>query len=145
MNTEMQKRALAARDAHLALRDPKRVVDKAAQSTHAAELEAVHLAISPRHGGDISSSLRDVLERLGSSSFEALLSEPDRACKRPCPESESPRDRYASLLPRCSDYGDHFLVCQSMCSVPLFLIIYRCQFYLDRYILAGHRLYKGAK
>ena len=74
MNTEMQKRALAARDAHLALRDLKRVVDEAAQSTHAAELEAVHLAISPRHGGDISSSLRDVLERLGSSSFEALLS-----------------------------------------------------------------------
>ena|SRR6267154_5006914 len=74
MNTEMQKRGLAAREAYLALLDLKRVVDEAAQSTHAAELEAVHLAISPRHGGDISSSLRDVLERLGSSSFEALLS-----------------------------------------------------------------------
>ena len=46
MNTEMQKRALAAREAHLALLDLKRVVDEAALTTHAAELEAVHLAIS---------------------------------------------------------------------------------------------------
>jgi hypothetical protein len=74
MNTEMQKRALAARDAHLALLDLKRVVDEAAQSTHAVELEAVHLAISPRPGADISSPLRDVLERLGSANFEAILS-----------------------------------------------------------------------
>ena len=44
MNTEMQRRALAARDAHLALLDLKKVVDEAAQTTHAAELEAVHLA-----------------------------------------------------------------------------------------------------
>jgi hypothetical protein len=44
MNTDMQRRALAARDAHLALLDLKRVVDEAAQTTHAAELEAVHLA-----------------------------------------------------------------------------------------------------
>jgi hypothetical protein len=74
MNTEMQKRALAARDAHLALLDLKKVVDEAAQSTHAVELEAVHLAISPRPGADISSPLRDVLERLGSANFEAILS-----------------------------------------------------------------------
>lgn len=44
MNTDMQKRALAARDAHLALQDLKKVVDEATQTTHAAELEAVHLA-----------------------------------------------------------------------------------------------------
>jgi hypothetical protein len=74
MNTEMQKRALAARDAHLALLDLKRVVDEAAQSTHAVELEAVHLAISPRPGADICSPLRDVLERLGSANFDAILS-----------------------------------------------------------------------
>ena len=37
MNTEMQRRALAARDAHLALLDLKRVVDEAAQTTHAAD------------------------------------------------------------------------------------------------------------
>ena len=74
MNTAMQKRALAARDAHLALLDLKKVVDEAAQSTHAVELEAVHLAISPRPGADISSPLRAVLERLGSANFEAILS-----------------------------------------------------------------------
>jgi hypothetical protein len=44
MNTEMQKRALAAREAHLALLNLKKVVDEATQTTHAAELEAVHLA-----------------------------------------------------------------------------------------------------
>jgi hypothetical protein len=36
MNTEMQKRALAAREAHLALLDLKKVVDEAARTTHAA-------------------------------------------------------------------------------------------------------------
>ena len=69
MNTEMQRRALAARDAHLALLDLKRVVDEAAQTTHAAELEAVHLAMSPRKHGDIGSKLR-----LGSDAFQDSLS-----------------------------------------------------------------------
>jgi hypothetical protein len=73
MNTDMQKRALAARDAHLALLDLKKLVDEATLTTHAAELEAVHLAVSSRLSGDISSSLRAVLERLGSASFEATL------------------------------------------------------------------------
>jgi len=74
MNTEMQKRALAAREAHLALLDLKQFVDDAAQTTHAAELEAVHLAISPRHDGEISTTLRVVMERLQSADFAAALS-----------------------------------------------------------------------
>jgi hypothetical protein len=73
MNTQMQKRALAAREAHLALLDLKRVVDEAAQTTHAAELEAVHLAISPRPTGDITPQLRAVMENLGSANFETAL------------------------------------------------------------------------
>jgi hypothetical protein len=73
MNTEMQKRALAAREAHVALLDLKRVVDEAAQTTHAAELEAVHLAISPRPAGDITNTLRGVMDNLGSPSFETAL------------------------------------------------------------------------
>jgi hypothetical protein len=73
MNAEMQKRALAARDAHLALLDLKKVVDEAAQTTHAAELEAVHLAISPKEGGEISTTLQVVAERLRSVNFEATL------------------------------------------------------------------------
>jgi hypothetical protein len=80
MNTEMQKRALAARDAHLALLDLRRVVDEAAQSTHAVELEAVHLAMSPRAGGDISSPLREILERLGSDIPRYLQKDDLKAC-----------------------------------------------------------------
>jgi hypothetical protein len=72
MNTEMRRRALAAREAHLALLDLKKVVDEATQTTHAAELEAVHLAIRSRPIEE--TSLRDVLERLGSPDFEATLS-----------------------------------------------------------------------
>ena len=74
MNTEMQRRALAARDAHLALLDLKRVVDEAAQTTHAAELEAVHLAMSPKMHGDVSSQLRSAIEKLGSDDFQDSLS-----------------------------------------------------------------------
>jgi hypothetical protein len=65
MNTEMHKRALAAREAHLTLLDLKKVLDEATQSTHAAELEAVHLAIRSRPLEETCTSLRDVLERLG--------------------------------------------------------------------------------
>ncbi|HMI53750.1 MAG TPA: hypothetical protein VK525_19705 [Candidatus Saccharimonadales bacterium] len=74
MNTEMQKRALAAREARLALLDLKRMVEEAAQATHAAELEAVHLAISPRKDGDIAGKLRFAIERLGSDAFQDSLS-----------------------------------------------------------------------
>jgi hypothetical protein len=71
MNTEMQKKALAAREAHFALLDLKKFVDEVTETTHAAELEAVHLAISPRSGGDITTVLRGVMENLGSTNFES--------------------------------------------------------------------------
>ena len=73
MKNDMQRRALAARDAHMALLDLKRVVDEAARTTHCLELEAVHLAVSSRKTDDISSKLRSVLERLASADFEAAL------------------------------------------------------------------------
>jgi hypothetical protein len=72
MNTEMQKRALATRDAYLALLDLKKVVDEAARTTHAAELEAVHQAISSRMTGEISSKARGVLDRLESADSKQL-------------------------------------------------------------------------
>lgn len=72
-NTEMQKKALAARDAHLALLDLKKVIDDATRTTHDVELEAVHLAIDVRSKGDISLKMRAVLDRLGSTDFEELL------------------------------------------------------------------------
>ena len=73
MNTEMQKRALAAREAHLALLDLKKLVDEAAQTAHAAELEAVHLAVGSRPAGDITAALRVVMESLGPNNFETAL------------------------------------------------------------------------
>ena len=73
MNTIMRKRALAARDVHPALLDLKKLIDEATRSIHAAELEAVHLAISSQTSGDISYSLQDVLERLGSAKIETTL------------------------------------------------------------------------
>ena len=73
MNNDMQKRALAARDAHMALLDLQRVVEEAARTTHCVELEAVHQAVSSRKTDDISSKLRSVLDRLVSADFEATL------------------------------------------------------------------------
>jgi hypothetical protein len=42
--------------------------------THAAELEAVHLAIRPNFTDNISATLQVVMESLGSRNFEATLS-----------------------------------------------------------------------
>jgi hypothetical protein len=74
MNNDMQRRALAAREAHMALLELKQVVEEAARTTHCVELEAVHLAVNSRRTDDISSKLRSVLERLASADFEAALS-----------------------------------------------------------------------
>ena len=67
------------RNAHLALLDLRRVVDEAAQTAHAAELEAVHLAMSPRMQGDIGSKLRSAIEKLGSDAFQDSLSRARRS------------------------------------------------------------------
>lgn len=72
---ELQKRALATRDAHLALLDLKRLVDEAAQRTHAAELEAIGLAISREQQSEISTTLRVVVEHLRSDDFETMLTQ----------------------------------------------------------------------
>jgi hypothetical protein len=69
----MQKRALAARAAHSALLDLRALVDEAAKTTHAAEMEAVHLAIHPREPGDVSATLRKVVQRLDPGNFEETL------------------------------------------------------------------------
>jgi hypothetical protein len=71
MNSKMQKRALAAREAHIALLDLKRVIEEAAQTAQDAEFEAAHLAIGRRTDGDITPKVRKVLDRLAS--FEATL------------------------------------------------------------------------
>ena len=73
MKNNLQRRASAAREAHNALLDLKKVVEEAARTTHCAELEAVHLAVSSKDNDDISSRLRPVLERLSSCDFDAAL------------------------------------------------------------------------
>jgi hypothetical protein len=75
MNHQLQKQAVAARDAHLALLDLKQIVDEAARTAHDAELEAVGLAIHSEHGGDVRSTLRSAVDRLRSPNFESKLSE----------------------------------------------------------------------
>jgi hypothetical protein len=51
-STEMQRRALAARDANAASRDLNRLIDDATRTTHAAELEAIGLASALPSNGD---------------------------------------------------------------------------------------------
>ena len=91
----MQKRALAARDARMALLDLKRAVEEAAQTAHAAELEAVHLALSSRAVGDLSVELRSVLDLLGSADFDAALAKArqslQNALSQCATKSSSPR------------------------------------------------------
>ena len=58
----------------MVLLDLKRVIDEAARTTRAAELEAAHLAVSPRSSEDLTVKVRSVLERLASADFEAALS-----------------------------------------------------------------------
>lgn len=71
----LQKRALATRDAHLALLDLKRLVDEAARKTHAIELDAIGMALDQRQYCDVSTTLRVVVERLQSADFETTLSQ----------------------------------------------------------------------
>jgi len=64
---------LAAREAHSALLDLKKVVEEAARTTHCIELEAVHLAVSSRRTDELFLKLGAVLERLASADFEISL------------------------------------------------------------------------
>ena len=73
MNTDMQKRALAARDARSALLDLKKILDEAAATTHVAEMEAVHMAIHPGPQADISAAVRAALDRLESAGVDDIL------------------------------------------------------------------------
>ena len=49
-STNMQKGALITREAHSALLDLKTLVDSATEKIHAAELEAIGLAVGHRQG-----------------------------------------------------------------------------------------------
>jgi hypothetical protein len=73
------KRAFAARDAHEAVLVLKEVVDEAARTLHAAELESFSLAISrDENDGEndvVRRTLQNIAERLQSPDIEAVLLE----------------------------------------------------------------------
>ena len=75
MNRDKPKQAFAARDAHEALLVLKDLVDDAATTTHAAELESFHLAFSHGQNTEVRRTLQNVAIRLKSPDFEILLAE----------------------------------------------------------------------
>jgi hypothetical protein len=75
VNLETPKQAFAARDAHEALLELKKVIDDATKTTHAAELESFRAAINRHDDNRVRSSLRSVIERLKSPDFDRVLFE----------------------------------------------------------------------
>ena len=75
MNVQMQKKALAARDAHMALLRLKKLVEDAAETTHAAEFEAIQMAIHSGESASITTTLQVVTDQLKSANFDTALSE----------------------------------------------------------------------
>jgi len=73
------KRAFAARDAHEALLALKEVVDDAAKTIRAAELESFSLATNQdendAENDGVRRTLQNVAERLQSPDFDAMLLE----------------------------------------------------------------------
>jgi len=74
MQLETPKQAFATREAHEAVLELKKLVDDAASTIHAAELESFHLAIKHEEDGSVRKSLQNVNEYLRSPNFEAALS-----------------------------------------------------------------------
>src|SRR5438309_11630430 len=95
MNTDMRTRALAAHDAHLALLELKKLVDEGAQATHAAELEAVYLAVSARPGAASCTTLRGISVRLNAANLETTLSQMRQELETPA--SRQGKGLYSSL------------------------------------------------
>jgi hypothetical protein len=74
-STKMQKFALATREAHLALLDLKALVDSATEKIHAAELEAVGLAVGHRPDAGALRILRAAADALRSPNFDVAVSQ----------------------------------------------------------------------
>lgn len=73
MNSKTLKQAFAAREAHKALLELKKVVDGAAEVTHEAELESFHVAASRNEDDHARRSLHDVEELLKSPKFDSVV------------------------------------------------------------------------
>ena len=68
------KQAFAAREAHEALLELKKMVDEATTTTHRAELESFHIAVYRGENSGVRRALQAVVDRLKSQSFLAALS-----------------------------------------------------------------------
>jgi len=75
MDSELRRRALATREAYSSILQLKKLVDDAAQAAHAAELEAISMAIRPRGTADVCATVRAIRDRMKSVAFEATLSQ----------------------------------------------------------------------
>ena len=71
---DVPKQAFAAREAHEAWLELKKLVDEVAQNIHAGELESFSVAIKPEQDSSVRRTLQTVMNRLNSASFDALLS-----------------------------------------------------------------------
>jgi hypothetical protein len=74
MRRDTPKQALAAREAHEALLELKRLVDEVTKTTHTAELESFHIASHRGYRGDVQRMLQGVVDLLESPAFDAVLS-----------------------------------------------------------------------
>jgi hypothetical protein len=75
VNRRKPRQAFAAREAHEALLELKKVVDDAANTTHTAELESFALAVHQDENDGVRRTLQNVAIRLKSHDFEVVLSE----------------------------------------------------------------------
>lgn len=75
ISTNVRKRAVATRQAYLAMLDLKKLVDEATRRTHAAELEAIHSAVRWQSRTRTAEDLRAAIDRLRSPSLESALSQ----------------------------------------------------------------------
>ena len=72
---EPPKQAFAAREAHEALLDLKKVVDEATETAHNAELESFYLAVNRSELDTVRRTLQEIVNRLTSPSFDDILSQ----------------------------------------------------------------------
>ena len=74
LSRNMQEGVLVAREAHLALEDLKRVVDRALAKARAASLDAAGLAVSQRPVGDPLSALTVAADSLQPAVLDRAVS-----------------------------------------------------------------------
>ena len=68
------KQAFAAREAHEALLDLKKIVDEATETAHTAELESFYLAVKRSEFDGVRKTLQEVEACMNSPAFDATLS-----------------------------------------------------------------------